>query len=139
MNIEDFVTYKQAIVLKKLGFRENCSHFYDKSGILYEKDMIAYENEHINITSLTKPFNNSIAEDICDAPTLAQVQKWLFTCKKRYVYVVPNTDINNQFSWYISQKNHPCTWDRCGFLAFKSPEVVLSDGITKCLELLENE
>ena len=29
MNIEDFVTYEQAVKLKKVGFNWECNHYYD--------------------------------------------------------------------------------------------------------------
>lgn len=34
MNTEDFVTYQQALALKKLGFREKCLYHYNTLGIL---------------------------------------------------------------------------------------------------------
>ncbi|MDE5888476.1 MAG: hypothetical protein K2H20_00480, partial [Bacilli bacterium] len=87
MDTKDFVTYEQALALKKLGFRELCLYFYDLKGRLcpngiyiglfeciedYKNKQPVYIDEGFRTENTLHP-----NFDICDAPNLVQVQKWL--------------------------------------------------------------
>ena len=70
MNKEDFVTYEQALVLKKLGFREKCLYFYkDETSLLSN---ILYGKRHT-----LEDFYDDFNEYFCSAPTLCEAQAWL--------------------------------------------------------------
>ena len=78
MNNEDFVTYEQALNLKKLGFNEKCYQYYDTSGIIQDNDIICNEVFQSIISSqLLSSHNSGVPKDTCDAPTLEQARGWL--------------------------------------------------------------
>ena len=135
MPIEDFVTYEQALALKKLGFKEECLYHYRYSIFsdnYYESADGAY------VSDLYKSHNSKSYEKnvICDAPTLAQAQKWLRKEKDYYIeprlfYDKLHTDCKSSTRGKYWQIEH-------GKYYF-SYEEALSAGITECLKLLENE
>ena len=134
MNTEDFVTYEQALALKKLGFIEDCTHYY-QSNILYDKDVFAYYKEHVTISKLSESFNNIIIkDDVCDAPTLAQVQKWFRVKHKQSIE--PTYD-ETDWNCMITDMTNGIWTDLDN--RFNSYEEALSTGITECLKLLEND
>lgn len=127
MNKEDFVTYKQALALKKLGFDYNCDYNYSEDKELYKYD---YHSDFYSDTS---------SDSDLPAPTLAQAQKWLRKEKNLYVCVeIDITDtVNNIFYWTIYKLPYKKQIRKTR--NFDSPEEALSAGITECLKLLENE
>ena len=104
--MEDFVTFEIAKKLKEKGFREECFAYYTSEYTLYNNLVVLCDDKYLEVAeidyteSLTS--NNSVRENkynnICDAPTISQVLKWLRENKKIYVavYYVPVIEtINN--------------------------------------------
>ena len=122
--LEDVVTYEQAMVLKELGFDEICTHYYFHDG----RKPTLYLNPHCFEGKTNFKDNKS-----CNAPTLAQAQKWL---RKKGYSVEP---------MLCSSKTYRC--DIYRIIDFKhmtyniinksSYEEALSAGITECLKILE--
>lgn len=83
MRTEDFVTYEQALDLKKLGFNENCIFFYSNRNHMkaFCVDSISIQYTPNNIGGYLNQ-NKNTDEYTCDAPTLAEVQKWLRRTQK---------------------------------------------------------
>lgn len=133
MNNEDFVTYEQALALKKLGFREPCLHYYEEGDTkkLHE-NFNNNEYKDIHISDLYYSFNSRNVSIIIDAPTLAQAQKWLR--KNKHIHVEPNIVNENTFRYSI--KSIPYSLCRSTRDIFNSYEEALSTGITECLKLL---
>lgn len=140
MNTEDFVTYEQALALKKLGFDEKClfaynenvtliPHHYTCDGTVYTTDLYCSSNKHYYKD-----------KDFCDAPTLAHAQKWLI--KEKKYYVNPDADISDVWLWEIvnlRNSNLICMWNQPNqHNHYNSYEKALSAGITECLKMLKN-
>ena len=78
----EFVTYKQSVALKELGFDEECFGKYDIYGSFDHK--LFYHN-HDSETSLN-----------CSAPTFSQAFRWFREKYKLHSY------IHSDYSWNIS-------------------------------------
>ena len=132
MSPEDFVTYEQALALKKLGFKEDCDYNYSEDKELYKYD---YHSDYYSGTS---------SDYDLFAPTLAQVQKWLWRDKKLYVYAdgaIFDKDYEKP-SYYPFILDIVSEHDEIGisdFNHYPTPEEALSAGITECLKILEKE
>ena len=122
MNTEDFVTYEQALALKKLGFNYDCDYCYSEDKELYKYD---YHTEYYNGS------NNDLP-----APTLAQVQKWLR--KEKGIYIEPIL-IYDKFYTDCKSPSRGKYWAVEHRKYYLSYEDALSAGITECLKLLEKE
>lgn len=136
MNTEDFVTYEQALALKKLGFVEKCLYYYNANAqiVANERDY----QEEVSVKDLYTSYNGEYTSyNRVDAPTLAQAQKWLRKEKDIIVLATCDLDYKNGHSWYwlidvnfeVEDPNR----------SHNSYEEALSAGIDKCLKLLENE
>ena len=133
MNTEDFVTYEQALALKKLGFKEECLFFYNVHGEFNPNSVYdGYSDVNDASRSLNFQGRSKLAGD---APTLAQAQKWLREKKDIIVLSTCNLDYENGHSWYwfvdkifaVEDLEH----------SYKTYEEALSAGITECIKLLE--
>ena len=81
----DFTTFNIAKKLKEKGFREECFAYYTSEYTLYNNMVVLCDDKYLEVAeidyteSLTS--NNSVRENkynnICDAPTISQVLKWL--------------------------------------------------------------
>lgn len=139
MNKEDFVTYEQALSLKKLGFDLEVNHYYDDYKELIESFAICSHGGSFDSTATAyDDFNHGYCDEIyCSAPTLAQAQKWL---RKKGLIIC----INPRF--YMNRK--PLMgYDYCLYktgrtyidstTVYDSYEEALSSGISECLKLLK--
>ena len=127
MNTEDFVTYEQALALKKLGFCEKAIGKY-----------VDCPNDPTLFNGMLYQSWNLFQDEIL-APTLAQAQKWLLKKFGHYVYVDASASMHLKFYWCITFRNDTTKDIRWAFVDYNSPEEALSAGITECLKLLENE
>lgn len=127
MNKEDFVTYEQAIVLKKLGLDEYCDYIFTSQGKICPKVILSYDYRE--------------REGYVDAPTLAQAQKWLRKEKGLYLMWDMGQDRkhDSKFAWYVCDRHGYIVDTLASEIKYDSPEEALSAGITECLELLEKE
>lgn len=125
--MEDYVTYEQAVELKRFGFDWECNHYYDYSHNLVEYTA-SYETGYSN-------WNHECHQDFGDysAPTLSQAQKWLREVKGIYVeisrYGLNNFAYELKFD-YDSNHRYCCQ-------AYMTPEEALSAGIDAAFELLK--
>lgn len=143
MNIEDFVTYEQALVLKRLGFKEPCLYYYFNY-TLFSNDVYAHRidrnsfRRRYSVDALNKTRNVSKEPKVCDAPTLAQVQKWL---REKEVFLFISLEVDSseksKFYWYINDINGFIPDDLLPNNSFNTYEEALSAGITECLKRLE--
>ena len=91
----DFVTFDIAKKLKEKGFREECFAYYTSEYTLYNNLVVLCDDKYLEVAeidyteSLTS--NNSVRENkynnICDAPTISQVLKWLREDKKLHINI----------------------------------------------------
>ena len=122
MEKEDFVTYEQALALKKLGFNYQTDYLYSP-----EFELVKFDYNNC--------YEQGYYDDYADAPTLAQVQKWLR--KEKKYSVQPYYYMNNKWGCLIVKLSFDAE-DVYDNVTYNSPEEALSEGITECLKLLEN-
>ena len=129
MTHEDYISFKQAKLLKKLGFDWECDHWYTSDKELCYSG--CYEFDPIVIM----------------APTLYQVQKWLREVKD----IIIGIDFDNWYEKYICHvykkviSNSKRIKDSYSSMLvtnesgedFNTYEEALLKGITKALELLK--
>lgn len=142
MDKEDFVTYEQADTLKGLGFNLKCNYAYSNEN----KELIENIEDDYNISPY-HDFNNEtygVSTNHISAPTLSQVQKWLY--KTFGLCII--TSINNVDKYWIFiikqvvflPNNKPYSIGRIKKESnFITPEEALSKGITECLKLLKKD
>ena len=124
MKNEDIVTYDQAVKLKELGFDWDCNYFYH----LYD--------ELATLSTLPKYENFNKFDKNWSAPTLAQVQKWLF--EKCDVWIeISLLNFPNNFGYEIKCDYH--TKDRYCCQGYYSPTHALSAGIDDAIDCIRNE
>lgn len=136
MNTEDFVTYSQALALKKLGFREECLFAYNAEGIFCPNFTFDNDGEKTTTYNLYYSENKSNSfREVCDAPTLAQAQKWLR--KHKHYSIEVSLDKNHTPLWqsFVVRLSDVKNIKNVIFCA--SYEEALSAGITECLKILE--
>lgn len=126
MDTEDFVTYEQALSLKELGFDEFVLYKYEANTLITPNELIYrdYNDDYMYFNS-------------CSAPTLAQAQKWLF--EKGYFVEVNWFCSNKTNYWWFNIVNLDLQNYYQDSKDYDSPSIALSEGITKCLKLIENE
>lgn len=117
--MEDFVTYEQALTLKKLGFNWELHLYYNN-----DKKLLWTRNCCNHNTSI-----------YASAPTLAQAQKWLLS-KGYYIDIVLASGRANIWTFDILNIN-TTEYVICGKF-YDSYEESLLAGITECLKLLES-
>lgn len=136
MDKEDFVTYEQALALKKLGFREETFKYYFGNDQLQPSDNPSIFGVHIEAFCDFNAEEGHVKGGI-SAPTLAQAQKWLREVKNIIVLSTCNLDYKNRHSWYwfidvnieVEEPEY----------SYKTYEEALSAGITECLKFLNND
>ena len=130
MNNEDFVTYEQAVSLKKLGFDWEVNHYYHDN-----PELEIYVSYCLQRSFTYRDYNNYDSERI-SAPTLAQAQKWLRKNKSYYIY--PRYEGDKMWGFAITNLNK----DSVNFIRFgtyQSFEDALSVGITECINLISKQ
>lgn len=141
--MEDYVTFEQAKKLKKLGFDWECNHIYKKDffnkWIFFHCLQDAYRNH--NQGGKSEPI-------FVSAPTLSQVQKWLFERHGYFLSIQYNSETEN-FQCVIykqtSTQGYYCTDESYVKQTFKDSENLksyepthcLAKGISKVLEILK--
>lgn len=135
MNTEDFVTYEQALALKKLGFNEDSFYHYNQENQLRANFSIDTEGSIIEGYFLR---NNTDFSIFITAPTLVQAQKWLR--KEKKLSVEPFSSLKKgKYTYQIIYVETGFDYKSFKTLSyrFNSYEEALSAGITVCLKLLE--
>lgn len=133
---EDFVTYEQALALKKLGFDWYINFYYLKSDYISQWDTANNWNRTKNCIS---------------APTLAQAQKWLrikykvfVTSDIRFKDYYKGNFSNPEYQYITvdmrkSSHTNRIESDYNRGKLFNSPEEALLAGITECINILNKE
>lgn len=134
----NFVSYSQALKLRELGFREECYNYYDADGIMHENSYICNGVfQHVISCQLCNSVNEE-ENNLCDAPTLWQVQSWLIENKNLF----PEPHYFKEGKWTCIMRFLPSpsfeVIDNEGG-GFYSYQEALSRGITSCLEFLESK
>lgn len=149
MDEKEFVTFWQAQGLKKLGFNERVTHFYDETGKLtssfeeFEDEVFFDKPCIITIESLAGDYNNMFNDELIplksfSAPTLYQAQMWLMKNKN----LLPEPHYFMDGKWLCIMRFLPdpvfqVVNNEGEF--FVTYQEALSRGITNCLKFLENE
>ena len=132
MNTEDFVTYKQAVNLKELGFDWYVNHYYDEDGEVIENLIETTEDSNYD------DFNNGYEDEknYCSAPTLVQAQKWL---REKYNYIIELISLSKTI-WTGKYTN--CNLFQNGYKIdiniYSSYEEVLTKCIDTCIEEIKS-
>lgn len=137
--MEDFVTYEQALALKRLGFKEECLFFYNVHGEFNPNSVYdGYSDVNDASRSLNLQGRSKLAGD---APTLVQTQKWLRKEKGLYLIWDMGQDRkhDSKFAWYVCDRHGYIVDTLASEIKYDSPEEALSEGITECLNFLELE
>ena len=153
IQMEDYVTYEQALRLKELGF-----NWYNRySQMFYATQCYCEGNNQfffdtigpgdlISSPKMKEDENDGWIEDedYCVlAPTLSQAAKWLREVKGIYVWVEPEiNEYDNEivyltYVWDNNKRQYPENYD--GVKDKDTYEEALSDGISKSLELIINK
>lgn len=127
MSHEDFVTYEQAIALKKLGFDLYSDYIFTPEEKTCPKYILSYDYQG--------------REGYVDAPTLSQVQRWLRKEKDLYLIWDMGQDRkhNSKFAWYVCDCHGYIIDTLADDFKHNTPEEALSAGITECIKILEKE
>lgn len=134
---ENFVSYNQAVRLKKLGFGGNGLKNYTPQGYYKFPNGYVSPIKHDGDGILVQ-FRKENAEKI-PAPSLSQAQKWLREEHNLHIIVWPynySGSINNkyQFRMFEDVLNSDLSNPTCGFDNY---EPALSAGLDAALKLLE--
>lgn len=138
MNTEDFVTYSQALALKKLGFTEKCLHHYKHQQLISNEFMNDPGYYYIPLKDLYRSMNSESPDqdEICDAPFLSQAQGWLR--KEKGIHIILNITFSEGqilYTPYVASYD----WGRTCEGDFPTEyKIALSAGITKAIDILEN-
>lgn len=109
--MEDFVSFDLAKKLKEKGFREECLAFYTSEYTLYNNEIALCDDKYLEIAKIDyneflvshnskreNKFNN-----ICDAPTISQVLKWLREEKRIVFGITPMQEMDCDYlGWCIT-------------------------------------
>ena len=135
---EHYVTYEQSQILKRLGFKEETTHYY----VNFKSD------GEVKLWSCNPPENHNARlsiNEVCSAPRLDQAQKWLREGKgimiepfasipdKMWAYRLYHTK-GEKFGMTLVIPNKSIV-----VYEFNSYELALSAGIDKALELLTDK
>lgn len=140
---DHYVSFKCAQMLKRLGFKEEVSHYYCH----FKSD------GEVKIWSTNPPDNHNArlsTNEVCSAPRLDQAQAWLRDCKGIHVspnpyYICHRDEYGNiyeeRYLWSFELMRVPSgDYRTIGDGGdYESYEEALSAGISKALELLGKE
>ena len=153
----EIVSFEIAKKLKEKGFREKCLAYYTSEHTLYNNTICLTEDKYLCLSDIDyeeflKSNNEETRwENICDAPTISQVLKWLRV--ERKIYVEPciladaDTDADgkviNEYTYWSFSVTHIETGDGIYFeyeriddKRFESYELAAIAGIEYCLDNL---
>ena len=133
---EEYVTYDQAVALKRLGFIEETTHYY----VNFKSD------SEIKLWSCNPPYNHNARlsiNEVCSAPRLDQAQSWLREVKGTIVYPEPGFYRGKRplmgYGYHIYDKDNGSYCHVESDTIYDSYELALSAGISAAIVLLEKE
>lgn len=112
--MEDFVSFNLALKLKEKGFKEECLAYYTSEYTIYNNEIALCDDKYLVIASINYNeflvWHNSKRENkfnnICDAPTISQVLKWLREEKGFVVNVFLDDDSDTPVTYEIYDINN---------------------------------
>ncbi len=110
MNTEDYVAYEQAVMLKKYGFDESCSYYYNPNQSLLRAKICALSPETTNNRYL-----DETADGMATAPSLAQAAKGLREAKGLFIDI------------WLCAAGYGWTIEKCGDLNCNGTYVAMCD------------
>lgn len=124
MNKEDFVDYSQALALEGLGFDLDTDYVY-----------ISINSKISRVTRSEFIGNglNKICDSSCPSPTLLEAHKFLIS---KGLLIVPYSMSFESWKYRLCKRGEQFV-DSKLYEDFYSYEEALSDGITKCIKILE--
>ena len=135
MNTEDFVTFEQALALRRLGFDQNCDYYYIESTYnTFDRDGETHLKGEL-MCRFSKYFS---AGHCVKAPTLAQAHKWLRS-KGLWVETYPEPFDAKGWEFDIYNLKGDYYYSFAFSTVYGTYEEALSDGITECIKILEKE
>lgn len=91
---EEFVTYKQALALKELGFDEPCLSTFTYDGFTHGYFTVINATPNV----MQSRVNRNNDEDTCSAPLKQQAFRWLYVKTNKWIIPIPNDDKAGE--WY---------------------------------------
>lgn len=144
---EDFVTYKQAVQLKELGFNWECNKFYATQNYCEGNNPYSFDTiivgDLLDSPKYKEDENDGWIPDeewCIAAPTLSQSQKWLRDIKN--IHIIINIDrwlITTPYRFEIYQGFGENLIHQYTQNDFPTYEQALSVGIDKVTELLKQQ
>ncbi len=135
---KEFVTYKQALALKELGFDEPCFANYT---VIPEDGIDWFTIPEQGITDKTnfgssKNYNSKSFEEegIISAPTFSQAFRW-FREKGYHSAILPKITPSNTIVYYIYEGKPKKDWNNC----FKTYEEAESACLDKLIKIIKNK
>lgn len=127
MNNKYFVTYEQAIALKKLGFDLPVNHYYSNNQLEELVDGSTSNYDNCN--------SSDYIDSICSAPTLEQAHAWI---RNKGLLIVPYSMSFENWQYRICRKGKSFK-ESTLYEDLESFEDALSFGISECLKLIKDE
>jgi len=123
---DESVTFKTAILAKKIKFGEECTNYYGKSFANNKKDNLWYEPEGV--------YNNKTT---LACPTQNLLQRWLR--EKHNIHIaLNNDDLNWNYQLFdLTQCNEEYNHLTGSFAGYKSYEEALEEGLYQALTLIK--
>lgn len=134
--MKNLVTYKQAVSLNKLGFRETCFYHYNNQELLFSNSNSDGEGGGIYVEDLK--FSHNIKDKgYIDAPTLHEANRWLLDNKNFYIEIYPNCNVKDSaHNWrYIIHNFNKGKCKTSEFGNYNTPEDALSAGLNEYLKI----
>lgn len=133
MDAKDFVTYEQAVALKRLGFDYSCDYYYIESAYTtFDRD----GETHVKGELICR-FSKYFSDGHCiKAPTLEQAHKWL---RSKGLWIETCLEPFNEEGWefdVFNLKDH-YYYSFSFSTVYGTYEEALSAGITECIKILE--
>ena len=141
--MEDYVTYEQALRLRELGFNWDCEKYYATQDYRLGNDQILFDTISVGELICNPRYKeDENGEWVIDeeysvlAPTIYQVQKWLYEVKEIYISVQYNTKIE-KFQCVFYKKHftqgYYCTNESYCEEYFKESENIINNNPYRCL------
>lgn len=142
MDNDDFCSYEQAVLLRKLGFDRVCSVFWRTSFCIDGKPNRNRKTKHLPNISMAPASNSeleSLNENLITAPTLAKAQKWLREEKGIAINVIAHD--GGLYQWEDVYLPNAPEYDGCvspDIKQYATYESALSAGIDAALKLIDD-
>ena len=140
METKNLISYNQAVLLKSLGFTEECNYYYEKYKLTCHCEFVSgdggFPDYEVTMEDLISSVNTNCPDlNVFDAPTLEQVRNWLIEKHKMFVELTYKFT-NDNISWGYKYTNLDTKYEYYPNETFDNHYLALSEGISKCLTIL---